>query len=212
MTEIPDLLHSIRVHGYVRLSGPFDEEAYRSLVGRLGRIVNEERIALRPGAHAYVAKPGPVPMHTDHPEAKFVSWLCVRQDDVAGASRLYDSRPFLQSLSEDEVEQLRCTDLECPPLTGGPPTLRFPVLSASTHGDVDEIFCSPWLRAAGGNQERQAVLDRFRSRLSGDIQARAFEERLEEGDVLIVDNRRVLHGRGAINDRSRRELLRFWLQ
>jgi alpha-ketoglutarate-dependent taurine dioxygenase len=151
-------------------------------------------------------------MHTDHPEAKFVSWLCVRQDDVAGASRLYDSRPFLQSHSEDEVEQLRCTDLECPPLTGGPPTLRFPVLSASTHGDVDEILCSPWLRAAGGNQERQAVLDRFRSKLSGDIQARAFEERLEEGHVLIVDNRRVLHGRGAINDRSQRELLRFWLQ
>jgi alpha-ketoglutarate-dependent taurine dioxygenase len=212
MIDIPDFLHSIRVHGYVRRAGSFDEGAYRSFVGRLGRIVNEERIALRPGAHAYVAKPGPVPMHTDHPEARFVAWLCLRQDEVAGGSRLYDSRPFLQSLSGEEVEQLRHTELECPPLAGGPPTLRFPVLTASPHSEVDEIFCSPWLRAAGGNQERQAILDGFRSRLSHDIQARAFEERLVEGEMLIIDNRRVLHGRGAIDDRSRRELLRFWLQ
>lgn len=210
MSNAAEILHSLRVLGYVRLAGPFEESSFRALVERLGRIVNEERIALRPGAHAYVAKPGPVPLHTDHPEARFVSWLCVRQDEVAGASRLYDSQPFLERMAEADREQLRRTELECPPLSGGPPSLRFPILTQVPNREVDEVFCSPWLRVAGGDPERQALVDRFRESLQRDIQERSFELRLNAGEVLIVDNRRVLHGRGRIGDASKRELLRVW--
>ncbi len=212
MNEVLDIQHALRVHGYVRLAEPFDEGTFKAFVERLGRIVNVERIALRPGAHAYVAKPGPVPLHTDHPEALFVAWLCIRQDDVDGASRLYDSQPFVQELSEGDREELRKTDLECPPLSGGPPSLRFPVLTQSPSRETDEIFCSPWLRAAGADPERQAVVDGFRERLKHDIQARSIEVRLGAGDVLVVDNRRVLHGRGKIENGSKRELLRVWLR
>jgi hypothetical protein len=65
----PDLAHitgDVRYHGVALVPG-LSPEAYEELARSLGEIVGRERIALRPGAHAYVAKPGRVPFHTDHP-------------------------------------------------------------------------------------------------------------------------------------------------
>ena len=41
--------------------------------------------------------------------------------------------------------------------------------------------------------------------------AAQFVVRLQEGDLLVVDNTRVLHGRRAIQESSPRRLTRFWI-
>ncbi|MEQ1735230.1 MAG: TauD/TfdA family dioxygenase, partial [Rhodoglobus sp.] len=53
--------------------------------------------------------------------------------------------------------------------------------------------------------------DEFRVRLSASAKVNAFEVRMKLGDILLVDNRRVLHGRRAIAEGSPRRLHRIWI-
>lgn len=203
------ILESLRQTGWFFAEEELEVVEYLEMSRGLGRVVQQETIALRPGAHAYVAKPGRVPLHTDHPQVDVIGWYCERQDDVDGASLIFDARSFLVRLGDRERQTLRKVELECPPLRGGPPTERWPVLSATQEGDA--LFCSPWLRAASGRGEEQASLDRFREALSREM-ATPVQIRLRPGQALFIDNRRVLHGRRAIEENSERRLSRVWLQ
>jgi len=199
----------LRRDGYAHVPGIFDPSQYREIARSLGVIVGEESILLRPGAHAYVAKPGPVPLHTDQPQIEIISWLCIEQDERDGASLLLDARPVVDALPLAKRLFLRRVQLVCPPVAGGPPTLRFPVLRPA--GEIDLVFCSPWLQSANPDEEHQAALDEFREMLSSAVKTSVIEVRLAKGDALFVDNQRILHGRRAIAENSQRCLHRLWV-
>ncbi|HEY4180221.1 MAG TPA: TauD/TfdA family dioxygenase [Kofleriaceae bacterium] len=200
----------LRDRGFSVVRGPLHRTEYFELARTLGEFVGVESIALRPGAHAYVAKPGRVPLHTDHPQVGVIGWLCEAQDDADGASLLLDARPVVESMPEEERELLYRVHLACPPLEGGPPTERWPVLRRTDRGDA--VFCSPWLRAIDATAGQEVALARFRTDLSNQAKVAVTEVRLAPGDALFVDNRRVLHGRRSIADASQRRLLRTWLR
>jgi hypothetical protein len=199
----------LRERGFSHIPAPLAQEEYTSLAASLGKIVGSELIALRPGAHAYVAKHGKVPLHTDQPQVDVISWRCERQDEQDGRSLLLDTRPIVASLSEKQRELLRSVELWCPLLSGGPPVLRFPVLTPTPEGEA--VFCSPWLRAASDGQTHQEALDAFRQLISEAAKNSTTEVRLSPGEALFVDNRRVLHGRKAIGEQSQRRLHRLWV-
>lgn len=199
----------LRRCGYAHVRGVADLASYRRIAEVLGVVVGEEKITLRPGAHAYVAKPGSVPLHTDQPQIEVVCWLCVEQDEWDGASLLLDARPTVNALPQARRSLLRRVQLACPPVAGGSPVLRFPVLRPSA--GADQVFCSPWLQAVNPSVEHQGALDEFRQLLSAAAKNHAVEIRLAKGDALFVDNQRVLHGRRAIAEESRRQLHRLWL-
>jgi hypothetical protein len=199
----------VREDGYVRVPGALGFDAYRAIARRLGVIVGEERIALRSGAHAYVAKPGPVPLHTDQPEVDVIGWYCDRQDDADGATLLFDMKPFVDRLPLDLRTRLFDVRLLTPPVTGGPPTMAWPVLRRRGSGVA--VFCSPWLRSASPIPEHVAALETFRAELSRAITNERVAVRLAAGEALFVDNGRVLHGRGAIAPDSQRSLRRLWI-
>ncbi|HEY2515954.1 MAG TPA: TauD/TfdA family dioxygenase [Polyangiaceae bacterium] len=206
---LPGVLSELRTRGYAHVRLPLELDAYLVLASALGDVVGEERFALRPGAHAYVARPDPVPMHTDQPEVQVIGWWCERQDDLDGASLLLDSSPVTEALPIELRDRLREVHLVTPPLHGGPPTMQWPVLRR--HGDSDAIFCSPWLRSALPIPEHERALDSFRERLSATILKDRISIRLGRGEALFVDNTRVLHGRDAIAPGSRRALHRRWM-
>jgi hypothetical protein len=208
-SDAPTLRERLSVTGYVHVPGPVDTAEYRRLAEGLGIVVQEELICLRPDAHAYVAKPGRVPLHTDQAQISVVAWHCEEQDPDDGASLLLDTRAVVESLSAHQREVLRHVELACPPVSGGPPTLRFAVLRQRPVGDA--VFCSPWLQSADPLPVLVRALDDFRRRLSDAAATRTVRVRLRAGDALFVDNQRVLHGRDSIADTSVRRLRRLWI-
>jgi hypothetical protein len=211
MADMPWLAGQLREQGFAVVPGPLSPAAYNDLACTLGEVVGRERVALRPGAHAYLAKPGAVPLHTDHPDVAVVGWFCEAQDDQDGASVLFDAWPLLAQMAEQHLAVLRTIHLECPPLLGGPPSERRPLLRRVQGLQRDALFCSPWLRCADGSAAQQEALGDFRRVLSDAIQNGARRIRLAQGGALFIDNRRILHGRDAIGVNSRRVLLRVWL-
>jgi hypothetical protein len=198
--------------GIVFIERDVERSEFDSIVESLGAVIAEERIQLRPGAHAYVAKPGRVPLHTDHPDVDFIAWHCVEQDRDDGASLLLDTRPVLAAMQRESPANyatLFDTALVCPPLAGGPPTLRRSVLRRDDEGTY--LFCSPWLIAVDESNGRGAALAELRERLSIAAKSRTVSLRMQRGGVVIVDNRRVLHGRASIAEDSKRWLQRVWI-
>jgi hypothetical protein len=195
--------------GIAHVRGPLDRAGFLALAGALGKPLGAERIALRPGAHAYVAKPGPVPFHTDHPDVGVIGWWCERQDEVDGASRLLDTRPITMGLPAESRSVLEAADLWCPPLAGGPPTERRPALRVEAGEDA--IFLPPWLLLAEETEERKAALELVVESVRVAAESAVVEIRLQPGEALFADNRRMLHGRRAIGERSGRALQRVWV-
>jgi hypothetical protein len=204
-------LDQLETRGFVVIRAGTPERM-TSALSSLGSVIQRERVALRPGAHAYLAKPGAVPLHTDHPDATWIAWFCEAQDERDGANVLLDAQPVIASLPETRRDSLRQTFLACPPVAGGPPTLAYRVLDKAASASGERLFCSPWLRARGADLVQQSALDTLRDRLKEAAKTHLIRVRLEPGEALIINNGRVLHGRDAIADDSRRVLLRAWIQ
>ncbi len=205
----PEVFRSLREQGYAHLQKSFDLECFRSLASEIGHVVAEEPIALRDGAHAYVAKPGPVPLHTDQAQVEIVGWHCQEQDEHDGASLLLDSQVVLGAMHGSDREALRRLRLACPPVAGGPPTMAVPVLRSLRGREL--FFCSPWLTPVDEGHCQKATIRRLWRSIKDACAQSLVRVRLAAGDALFVDNQRVLHGRRSIPANSRRRLRRAWV-
>lgn len=176
----------------------------------LGERIAEELIALRDGAHAYVARPAAVPLHTDHPDVDRIGWFCHEQDQADGASWLLDTRPVLEGLPAVVLEELRRTKLYCQPVhEGAPMEVRAVLSGVPSHPSV---YFPPWRVEPEPISWNRAALRLLVDRLAEAQRTSCIHVRLAPGDALFVDNARVLHGRGPLHPGSQRRLKRLWLR
>lgn len=75
--------------------------------------------------------------------------------------------------------------------------------------DKLKIYYSFWLLNKLHNTEQKEALSAFQEQLS---LAHKVKFKLQQNDILVIDNGRILHGRTAIVDDSRRFLKRYWIQ
>ena len=197
------LLDALRVDGFILLRdvGP---DGFERVLEELGDVVLRTPVELRADVSTYVCQPGAVPLHTDHPDVDIVGWCCERQDEHDGASLLVDTRRILAGFDESTRERLSEVLLPCPALravtTAAHATLRA-LLSAA-----DEIYFAEWLAP-----NEPSALDLWRTFAKAVAQAPCHAFRLTPGDVLLVDNHRMLHGRGPLRPSSMRRLRRAWV-
>lgn len=171
----------------------------RALASSLGEVVHRSDIVLDPRKRTHLASPDAVPLHTDHPDVSFIAWRCEVQDEEDGASLLVDGHSLLARLSVEELDVLAAHELPCPSLEGRSPVTTCPIVDCE--GD---LFFAPWLMGPA-----VPAISRFCALLA---ETRPVEVRLGPGDVLIVANRRMLHGRRALPPDSRRRLERIWIR
>jgi hypothetical protein len=196
--------------GYAHVSGLYQQHEYRALAESLGRVVGVERIAIREGHPMYVFSPGPVPLHTDQPEVDVVAWWCEKQDDLDGASLLLDSRPFLERLPDELRRKLHDVRLLTRSLgDGSPQTMAWPVLQSAADGPT--LFYTPWLPLVSPSPEDERAFVDLGEAVARAAQNHTIAIRLVKGDALFIENRRMLHGRGAIAHESGRLFHRSWL-
>jgi hypothetical protein len=184
--------------GYVHVPGPLTAARFRALAESLGPVVLETAVRVDPSHRSYLSGTAAVPFHTDHPDVRFIGWLCLAQDAADGASCYIDGLDAARGLP-----QLEGIQLDCPPLMGLTPIGQRPLFTRRPLA----IFYAPWL-AAHGEAAALADLAEFRHRL---IQTPVHEVRLAPGDAVFIDNRRMLHGRRALAAGSPRCLQRLWI-
>lgn len=194
--------------GYAWVKEPLDEDAFVSLAHAFGDIVDDMSVRVVPGKRTYLARPDPIPLHTDHPSADVILWRCDAQDARDGASLLADGHRVVADLDGQERAVLALMRLPAMVRFGGP-ALPTAIISPGEHRT--RVFYAPWLEPVGCPVEGHDALARFRVALAR-LEKQPTSIRLEPGQVLIVDNHRILHGRGRLAPESARRLRRLWVR
>lgn len=182
---------------------PVKREAVWGVLSGIGQIVEQTRVRQIEGARTYLCGHDEVPLHTDHPEARWVAWWCEAQAGRDGASVLADGQAVISLMGEqadalEEVEQ------------HVPPQLPRQVLETAPVWNGERIYFAPWYPLVRTTSAGSRAVEFFKSLLAMGFGHRRI--RLLSGDLLVVDNGRWLHGRDKLERRNGRFLHRFWLQ
>jgi alpha-ketoglutarate-dependent taurine dioxygenase len=73
----------------------------------------------------------------------------------------------------------------------------------------DGLYWAPWRRRNPHERHGWAIFQKFKQLTEQTVEAMRL--RLQPGEMLLVDNRRMLHGRAALPPHSRRLLHRWWI-
>ncbi|CAN0620191.1 putative TauD domain-containing protein [Burkholderia multivorans] len=168
----------------------------------LGEIMCETQVRIG-SARTYLSKPDAIPPHTDHPDARFITWYCNKSDNSgAGAIRLVDAHAIIDSMPVALMHELSSLQIACPTLLGIEPAGTYPLYNMNAR----KVFYAPWL--CDYFRSTKALLE-FEKRVGEAEQLQI--PLMDIGDTLIVDNSRMLHFRDAIHADSQRWLTRYWI-
>lgn len=179
---------------------------HEEIVETLGaHVLLTTDVVVREG-RALVTSDRALDFHTDHHRADLILWHCLQQTSAGGETLLADGLAAFLSLPVETRATLETVLLFEHSVFQG---------DASTHPLVEpgeprpKLYCSFWFPdvPALTDAQRQAM-DTFHGAVRRHQVAKL---RLAPGDVLLIDNRRILHGRTAITGSRDRHLVRHWL-
>ncbi len=205
--RIQRIRDAIAGRGHVLLPAMGREE-WTALIRRLGEILDTTRVELNPFVSTYLCQPGEVPLHSDHPDAELISWRCERPDPRGTPQLLCDSRAVVDALDVETRQVLMRTRVSAR-YRGDGVAKSCPVLKDTTDGL--RLFFAPWLEPDTGDP---VVRDAWRRLAEAVESSRGTSSRVApgSGEVLVIDNGRMLHGRPALAPGSPRCLQRAWLR
>lgn len=227
-STVEEISASIRkvlaTEGHLHLTWPMSMEQYEQIAARLGTIVlrsdvkvdldrarNQEEVRHIRGRGG-IYSPSPLQLHTD-PNADLVSWYCVEQDEEGGPMLMLDTGNLEEHFSPQQVEILSRVELWSPSRKSEtePETLTPTPLLCRKNGRY-KIFYAPWLLRDSYDTEATSVLEKFLAYLNMLEQTQLISLPIKRQDTIFIDNGRMLHGRGALPETSRRHLVRLYLR
>jgi hypothetical protein len=215
---------ALAVAGYLHLTWPMSMEHYEQIAGRLGTIIlksdvkvdmdrahNQEQVRTIRGRGG-IYSPSPLHLHTD-PNADLVSWYCVEQDETGGPMLMLDAGNLEEHFSPRELETLSRVDLWSPSRKSeGTPETLTPLPLLSRKNGRYKIFYAPWLLRDSYDNEATSILEKFAAYLNELEEKQLISLPIKKQDTIFIDNGRMLHGRGALPETSRRHLIRLYLR
>lgn len=174
-----------------------------TLTDALGERLFDTEIRLRTDAHGVVNLPEEIPFHCDYPKAEFVVWQCLNPGDRAAPLLLKDSFAALALMTGDCIHALSSIMMiyKCRIEKA---LLMSPLLYANECRLLNLTY-NPWSLQRNLTDPQQAALNRFLTLLKG---MASLEAHFSKGDYLVIDNRRILHARSALDASSDRFLMR----
>lgn len=214
MTEV---LTSIQTLGYAHLTGPLTAEDFEMIAQQLGSVGLRTDLALTPERSSIVYKPDEITLHQDNPEINLLGWYCVRQDEFDGSAHLLDTADIAQHFSPHDIATLSSVNVRYPdpdqsrhnPDKGLISHLLWPLVTEKTGHTA--VYYVPWLLLDSYDQVQHRVLEKFTEYLRAKEVNQLIRIRLAAGEMLFIDNQRMLHGRGPIRPDSKRFLKRVWI-
>jgi hypothetical protein len=211
--------------GWFHLASPGSLDEFERIGSRLGTIELRTDIVVDPERerqqrekrlHA-PARPGvyqasALGLHTDRPTAGILAWFCVEPDARVGATLLADTVDLRDHFTDAELHDLGGVQVEflsADPFTNTESLRSAPLLER--RGEGWGLYYVPWLIKPPAG-ERLLLLERLARYVRQKEEHDLVSVRLERGQSLFIDNRRMLHGRGELPKDSRRHLVRLYIR
>ena len=206
-TSATSALHAqLAQKGFVHIAYPHSKN-FQFILEELGTIIQTTQIRENSQSTRLLCSNAGMDFHTDHYAARHIAWLCNSQSATGGESVLIDSFSLLSRYSEQMRRMLSQVTVQSHKVFYNDKPFQ-PLLTLDEAGNPESVYFARWLV----NPVFDPKISQALKKLSADLQAAIpFEILLCEGDLLIVDNHRILHGRKAFPAGAGRWLTRFWL-
>jgi hypothetical protein len=208
--------------GYVHIDRALPEQTFTAAARRLGDITMRTDIRVDAAAddalrrardplHAdrpSVYRAERLSYHTDTPMADVLAWYCVEQDAADGSSALVDTGDLARHFGAEElaaIERVRVR-YRAGGDAGHEVFDEYPLLRAN------KVYYVPWLVSPDLDEDKRKLVARFDEYLATKDATAPIRIRLKPGEMLFIDNHRVLHGRSELSPDSRRHLIRLYIR
>jgi hypothetical protein len=186
-----------------------DIETFESISSLIGQVILKTDIKIKSDATAMVQTAEPLEWHQDSPEAKWIAWLCLNPGKpLIEPTEIFDSRNLFNLLSPAEIEIL--TKIKTTIRTSDNCENETAVVSRSSNGEMILYFC-PWLINDKLDNFQKQTIEKLKRllHLNDGLKNQFF---WKQNDLLIIENRRMLHRRPLLDPKSERFLMRNWIR
>lgn len=195
---------SLLTNGFLHLTKQTESDL-NDLISSLGEVFYTTDVVVKSESKGLVTSDRGLDFHTDHHKAKFIIWYCIKQTTKGGESILLDAEKVYQQLSYEDQEQLSTIELFEHKLFPDDKE-SYPLVRTDEKGKR-MYYYSFWL--VRNSDKTDSALLNFQKA----IKTTPFTNlNLEAGDILVIDNHRILHGRTAIEGSKDRFLKRYWIK
>ncbi|MEO5641749.1 MAG: TauD/TfdA family dioxygenase [Bacteroidia bacterium] len=201
--DIEQLTTKLKDNGWLHLSNK-TEEQLNDILNSLGQVIMTTDVVVKPDGKGMVTSAKGLDFHTDHHNAKYILWYCIKQTDSGGDSILMDAEKIFQQLSADRQDQLKTIELFEHKVFPDDKE-SYPFVAIDNNGNR-KFYYSFWLVKNEDKQNEALLIFQKLIRETEPVRLN-----LKDKDILIVDNHRVFHGRTPIDGSKDRFLKRFWL-
>jgi Taurine catabolism dioxygenase TauD, TfdA family len=226
MAGVNGLLEAIRrevaERGWCHVEQPLEKSAFLDLARALGTIIrcldvvvdakkeNEQKRTRRKNLNRpslYQAEG--LPLHTDPPDVDILALHCVVPDLHGGDNQLVDASDLDKAFEPEEIECLGRVEVAyAADNSDGTDGERTRPL-VDRRGGLLDLFYVPWGVRTPTDEGLKRLLARFIRYLE---EKPVIEVRLQPGETLFINNRRMLHGRRSLPQDSRRHLVRVHIR
>jgi len=189
---------SIKNIGYIVLRNTLDLQESTYLNKQLGTIINVTNIEVNNNSDRKFNSYKPMSLHTDAHDVDFVSWFCQKQDLIYGEILLKNLKEYKSYFTKDELQDLKKIQIKYP-IYKKFYTGEYPLLKKG------RIYYADWLEKEVYSEKQINLLNKFKEFMN---QTDEISILLNYGDILIIDNAIIIHGRNAIEENSKRLLYR----
>lgn len=208
--------------GYVHITRVLPEEVFTAAAQQLGtidlrtdiRVDSQADDALRRARDPlYADRPSVyraegLTYHTDSPIIDVLAWYCVEQDAVDGTSALVDTGDIAHCFSENDQAVLSRVRVRTMIRDAGNREIvqEYPLFANG------KVYYAQWLVCDDLGESERDLAARFADYIAQKDATAPIRIRLKPGEMLFVDNHRILHGRSEIPPDSRRHLVRLYIK
>ena len=195
---------SISKHGYIHLSGIKINDLEKA-VASLGEVIQTTDVKATENSKSLVTAYRALDFHTDHHKADIIAWYCFEQSSEGGETMLLDTSGIFSDFSDEEKVTLSSIFLREHKVFDDDKESHPLVIKIN-----EQIKCyySFWLVEKNMPEKKNAVLRKFQDAVTKSEHRSIL---LRPGDALLIDNGRMLHGRGEIKGDKKRHLKRYWV-
>ncbi len=203
-----EVIETVSREGYFRGPSKTTIDEFRSIAAAFGDVFYEADVRMGGERPRNYQLPSQIDFHTDHVSAEVAAWYCLERESDGGAMQFIDLAPIAEDLSRDELADLARVRVPDNAVwsEGGDIAL------CTVEGDQVSFHYVPWLDLKVPDDAARRALDRFEAGVRRAKAADIIEMDLTPGELVFVDNRRIMHGRAAIPADSRRHLKRLWIR
>jgi hypothetical protein len=202
---ISDIQFELIEKGFVHISYN-SKTNIDEIINTLGIVIMQTEVRESNSGKSQLSSNKSMALHTDHKKANYILWFCHSQSAIGGETILLDTKPILNRFSEEELFDLSLVAVQSHEVfPEDKPICTLLTTNASEH----IIYYAPWLAINSCLPRLQGALKKFEEAIKKEKKECLL---LSEGDILIIDNNRMLHGRSSFPKNSCRWLTRYWIK